>query len=144
MTSKEFLKSRLFTLSAEYPAAAIKYYFDSFDNDHFICIFPNSELSNIIRNEALEIDRHFINKFPSESLSFIEIDNNLQFDELVFEYQPTSKLEVKTINISKLVKTSNSHYFEKSIYKEPLFLVRKIEHKEIIIDKEENEFAFAA
>ena len=50
MTSKEFLKSKLFDLTAEYPATTIKYYFDAYDNDHFICIHPKEDLDNIIES----------------------------------------------------------------------------------------------
>ena len=142
MTSKEFLKSKLFALSAEYPATAIKYYFDSFDNDHFVCIHPNSDYNSIIENEAMNLDRFFFFNFPSESLSFIEINSNLNFDELVYESKPTSILEAKTINISRLINKSFSHYSEKSEYNQPLFLVRKIEGDNVLI--EEEEFAFAA
>ena len=48
MNSKEFLKSKLFDLTAEYPATTIKYYFDAYDNDHFICIHPKEDLDNQI------------------------------------------------------------------------------------------------
>lgn len=94
MTSKEFLKSKLFDLTTEYPATTIKYYFDAFDNDHFICIHPKQDLDNVIAKVAMIIDREFINLFPNESLSFISLDQNLSFDELVFEYIPTSILEI--------------------------------------------------
>ena len=86
MTSKEFLKSKLFALSAEYPATAIKYYFDSFDNDHFVCIHPNSDYNSIIENEAMNLDRFFIANFPSESLSFIEIKSNPSTNSYLYLY----------------------------------------------------------
>ena len=70
------------------------------------------------------------------------INSNLNFDELVYESKPTSILEAKTINISRLINNSFSHYFEKSEYNQPLFLVRKIEGDNVLI--EEEEFAFAA
>ena len=50
MNSKDFLKSKLFDLTAEYPATTIKYYFDAYDNDHFICIHPKEDLDNIIES----------------------------------------------------------------------------------------------
>lgn len=144
MTSKEFLKSKLFDLSAEYPATSIKYYFDTFDNDHFVCINPNSDLNTIIEKEALDLDRFFIRNFPSESLSFIKTDHNLQFDELVYEYIPSPIIDVKTINFSRIRKSYSAHYSESTEYNQPLYLVRKINKEEIVIEKEEDEFAFAA
>lgn len=144
MTSKEFLKSKLFDLSAEYPATTIKYYFDTFDNDHFICIHPKEDLDEIIAKVAMDIDREFIKSFPNESLSFISLDEHLSFDELVFEYLPTSILEIKTINVLKTKNSSKSHYSEKISYNQPLFRVRKISKEEILIEKEDDEFAFAA
>ena len=145
MNSKEFLKSKLFALSAEYPSTFIKYYFDTFDNDHFVCIFPKSDLDIIISEEAQEIDQEFLKLFPLESLSFIEIDNNLMFEELVNEYNPNPMVEAKTINIARLLKKYHSqHYTEKSIYQEPLYLVRKIAKEDILIEREDDEFAFAA
>lgn len=144
MTSKEFLKSKLFDLTAEYPATTIKYYFDTFDNDHFICIHPKEDLDNIIAKVAMIIDREFINFFPNESLSFISFDESLSFDELVFEYIPTSILEIKTINILKTTNSFKSHYSEKTSYNQPLFLVRKISKERIVIEKEDDEIAFAA
>ena len=144
MNSKEFLKSKLFDLTAEYPATTIKYYFDAFDNDHFICIHPKQDLDNVIAKVAMIIDREFINLFPNESLSFISLDQNLSFDELVFEYIPTSILEIKTINISKTTNSFKSHYSEKTSYNQPLFLVRKISKETIVIEREDDEFAFAA
>lgn len=144
MTSKEFLKSKLFDLSAEYPATTIKYYFDTFDNDHFICIDPKDDLDKIIISEAMAIDREFIKRFPIESLSFISLKDNLLFDELVYQYTPSSILEIKTINISDIAKSYKSHYTEKTSYTQPLFLVRKISKEAIVIEKEDDEFAFAA
>ncbi|HBR10665.1 MAG TPA: hypothetical protein DD740_00340 [Chryseobacterium sp.] len=144
MTSKEFLKSKLFDLSAEYSATTIKYYFDTFDNDHFICIHPKEDLDEIIAKVAMDIDREFIKSFPNESLSFISLDEHLSFDELVFEYLPTSILEIKTINVLKTKNSSKSHYSEKISYNQPLFRVRKISKEEILIEKEDDEFAFAA
>lgn len=144
MTSKEFLKSKLFDLSAEYPATTIKYYFDTFDNDHFICIDPKDDLDKIIISEAMAIDREFIKRFPMESLSFISLKDNLLFDELVYQYTPSSILEIKTINISDIAKSYKSHYTEKTSYTQPLFLVRKISKEAIVIEKEDDEFAFAA
>ncbi|UZU00051.1 hypothetical protein ODZ84_10990 [Chryseobacterium fluminis] len=144
MTSKEFLKSKLFELSAEYPATTIKYYFDTFDNDHFICIHPKDDLEKIIINEAMAIDREFIKKYSMECLSFIALDDSLHFDELVFEYTPSSILEIKTINISNVSASFKSHYTEKTSYTQPLFLVRKISREAIVIEKEDDEFAFAA
>lgn len=144
MTSKEFLKSKLFDLTAEYPATTIKYYFDTYDNDHFICIQPKEDLDNIIAKVAMIIDREFIKNFPNESLSFISLDESLSFDELLFEYIPTSIIEVKTINISKTTNNFKSHYSEKIPYNQPLFLVRKISKETIVIEKEDDEFAFAA
>lgn len=144
MTSKEFLKSKLFDLSAEYPATIIKYYFDTFDNDHFICIDPKDDLDKIIISEAMGIDREFIKRYPIESLSFISLKDNLLFDELVYQYTPSSILEIKTINISDIAKSYKSHYTEKTSYTQPLFLVRKISNESIVIEKEDDEFAFAA
>lgn len=144
MTSKEFLKSKLFDLSAEYPATTIKYYFDTFDNDHFICIDPKDDLDKIIFSEAMGIDREFIKRYPIESLSFISLKDNIFFDELVYQYTPSSILEIKTINISDIAKSYKSHYTEKTSYTQPLFLVRKISKESIVIEKEDDEFAFAA
>lgn len=144
MTSKEFLKSKLFDLSAEYPATTIKYYFDTFDNDHFICIDPKDDLDKIIISEAMGIDREFIKRYPMESLSFISLKDNLLFDELIYQYIPSSILEIKTINISDIAKSYKSHYTEKTSYTQPLFLVRKISKESIVIEKEDDEFAFAA
>ena len=144
MNSQVFLKSKLFDLTAEYPATTIKYYFDAYDNDHFICIHPKEDLDNIIAKVAMIIDREFIRNFPNESLSFISLDENLSFDELVFEFIPTSITEVKTINILKTKYNFKSHYSEKTPYNQPLFLVRKISKETIVIEKEDDEFAFAA
>lgn len=144
MNSKEFLKSKLFALSAEYPKCFVKYYFDSFDNDHFVCIQPKEELENIIKNEAQAIDSEFIKLYPYESLSFIEIDPNLVFDELVYKYSPAAFIENKRVNISQFLKKYFYHYSEKSSYDEPLYPVRNIASEEVYIEKEDDEFAFAA
>lgn len=144
MTSKEFLKSRLFDLAAEYPATTIKYYFDNFDNDHFVCIYPNSDLDGIIEKEAIDLDRYFISYFPSESLSFIEIDNNLIFDELVCEFEPAIAREIKTVNFSNILNKYLNHYTESQEYKEPIFRVRKLSRDISMLEKENEEFAFAA
>lgn len=143
MNSKEFLKSKLFALSAVYPATVIKYFFDAFDNDHFICIHPRKDLEAIWQHEARTIDREFITKFPAESLSFIEIDENLQFDELVYAIWPSPVVESKKVNISLVPSRSYQHHFQITPYTSDLTVI-KIEKEALIVEKEEDEFAFAA
>lgn len=71
------------------------------------------------------IDREFIRNFPNESLSFISLDENLSFDELVFEFIPTSITEVKTINILKTKYNFKSHYSEKNTLQSTIIFGKK-------------------
>ncbi|HHM0729192.1 TPA: hypothetical protein ACRFJD_002220, partial [Elizabethkingia anophelis] len=99
MKSREFIKKKLEDLTSIYSNSIVKYYYDKFDNDHFICICPISSLQEITDRYSMEIDLEFIEKYPEESLSFIELDENLEFDELIFSYIPESKINSKTINV---------------------------------------------
>lgn len=144
MNSKEFLRNKLVGLTSKYPSTTIKYFFDAFDNDHFVGILPKSDLESIIENEAMDIDKVFLEQFPTESLSFIEIDETLEFDELVYEHKPNVISEFKRINLAKVLKQSSAQYSEKMPYLEPLYLTRKIAKEDVVILKEEDEFAFAA
>lgn len=143
MNSKEFLKKKLEELSSNYPNTTIKYYFDEYDNDHFVCIFPQHDLETIIDNEAMAIDRIFIKKYPSESLSFIEIDDNLMFDELVFAQYPIlfnvqDRTEINfNINFSTSIK-----YLQMDA--EAIVVSANMENADLIIEQDSEEFAFAA
>lgn len=144
MNSKEFLKNRLFNLSAEYPATTIKYYFDAFDNDHFVCIYPNADLEDIIAKKAIAIDRQFIENFPTESLSFIEVDYNLIFDELVAEFHPVINSMFKIINFDVKKSFIADRSFESSFYNLHYSNHYKIEDLKTNAVAGCNEFALAA
>lgn len=144
MISKEFLKNRLFDLAVDYPSTIIKYYFDGFDNDHFICIYPNSDLKEIIAKEAIDLDRYFISHFPSESLSFIDADETLTFDELVAEFYPVINSKFTTINFAVNDVVMDDNYFESSFYNVNFLTHYKIEDLKTKAVAGCNEFALAA
>jgi len=88
MESKEFVKKQVKKLAEKYPFTTIKYYFDSFDNDHFICVDSKIDLDKIYSKQAWEIDKEFISNFPNELLSFMLLEDYLDFGEsgeLVYE-----------------------------------------------------------
>ena len=88
MQSKGFIKNKLEELIKIYHNISIKYYFDKFDNDHFLLISPSEVLNDVVKNHAISIDMEFINLFPSESLNFIISEEDDSYDELVFSYIP--------------------------------------------------------
>ncbi len=117
MESKEFVKVQVEKLSKKYPFTTIKYYFDSFDNDHFICINSKIDLNNIFSEQAMrDIDREFISKFPNELLSFVLLDDYLEFGEdgeLVYEKNyKFSRLKNNNKNLNLFsVKDKNDYRF---------------------------------
>ena len=144
MKSKEFLKDKLSDLSIIYPATIIKYYFDTFDNDHFVCIYPNADLREIIEKQATIIDRQFINSFPTESLSFIDIEDALTFDELVAEFYPIISSKFTTINFEINDVVTADNYFESSFYNANFSNPYKIEDLATSAVAGSHEFALAA
>ncbi len=102
MQSKNFIKNKLQELIEKYNNISIKYYFDKFDNDHFLIISPSEVLNDIVKNHAISIDLEFMDLFPSESLNFILSEEDESYDELVFSYIPkidsVSCFNASTIN----------------------------------------------
>lgn len=152
MKSKEFLKNCLQELACKYSNSTIKYYFDTFDNDHYVMIAPESDLQNIMQNDAINIDREFITKFPYESISFINKNDALSFDELVFYHLPFTKMittkveeqEKRVVNFRiDNFYPRNFRVHNKIEYKEPLFRNKKVDTSPIPV-VEEDEYAFAA
>lgn len=141
MKSKNFLISNLKEIVLKYPLSTIAYYFDSFDNDHYICISPSEELNKVINNEALSIDRQFLKLFPAESLSFISFDDNLSFDELVFHYEPQENVLFKNIRVLKIT-VGNEDTYKFKTTEEFLYPAIVFESKDEILEDEE--YAFAA
>ncbi|WP_288447891.1 hypothetical protein [uncultured Chryseobacterium sp.] len=152
MKSKEFLKNCLQELACKYSNSTIKYYFDTFDNDHYVMIAPESDLQNIMQNDAVDIDREFIAKFPYESISFINENDTLSFDELVFYHLPfvkmiTTKVEeqdkrVVNFNITNFL-SRNFRVHNKMEYREPLFRSKKVDSSPMPFAGNE-EYALAA
>lgn len=141
MKSKNFLISNLKEIVLKYPLSTIAYYFDSFDNDHYICISPSEELNKVIDNEALSIDRQFLKLFPTESLSFISFDDNLSFDELVFHHAPQENFLFKNIRVLKIT-VGNEDTYKFKTTEEFLYPAIVFESKDEILEDEE--YAFAA
>lgn len=140
MEAKFFLKQQIEKLTEKYPFITVKYYFDRFDNDHFVCL-PSSELNEILLEEAKIIQKEFIQRFPHQLLSFIEIDEELDFDELVYE----KKIEVLELNQRNLetfsVKDRNDFVFIENIAE---INIEKSNKLSTIAFELEEEYAFAA
>lgn len=84
-SSREFLKREIKKIIKNNPNIKIKYYFDCFDEDHFLCFKTQEELDSI---DIKEMDLRFIKKFPNELLSFTLLEDYLEFGDsgtLIFE-----------------------------------------------------------
>jgi hypothetical protein len=141
MKSKDFLISNLKEIGLKYPLSTIAYYFDSFDNDHYVCISPSEELNKVIDNEALTIDRNFLKFFPTESLSFISFDDSLSFDKLLFSHKPQENVLLKNIQVLKIT-VGNEDTYKFKTTEEFLYPPLVFESKVEILENEE--YAFAA
>lgn len=143
MEAKFFLKQQIKKLTEKYPFITVKYYFDRFDNDHFVCL-PSSELNKILLKEAKIIQKEFIQRFPHQLLSFIEIDEELDFDELVYE-KKIEVLELNQLNQRNLetfsVKDRNDFAFIENIAE---INIEKSNKLSTIAFELEEEYAFAA
>lgn len=143
MESKEFVKMQIEKLSKKYPFTTIKYYFDSFDNDHFICVDSKTDLDNIYSKQAWDIDKEFISNFPNELLSFMLLEDYLEFGEsgkLVYEKTYRfSKFEINNKNIN-LFSVKNKNDFR---YKQKLEFTLKQNNEEKFLLLEED-YASAA
>jgi len=143
MESKEFVKKQVKKLAEKYPFTTIKYYFDSFDNDHFICVDSKIDLDKIYSKQAWEIDKEFISNFPNELLSFMLLEDYLDFGEsgeLVYEKTyHFSKFEINNKNIN-LFSVKNKNDFR---YKQDLEFTLKQNDEEKFLLLEED-YALAA
>lgn len=164
-SSKEFLMERLELLAQSYPTSIIRYYFDTCDNDHFICVQPEETLVHILDNEAISIHKEFRNLYPRESLSFLDINEDLYFDELLFDYAPKpvldlynnlfndelfSKFKSKSAfdlkEIKKAVSVSKAKHINKIVYKSSAvnLVYTKTKAHESYLDNQLEECALAA
>lgn len=142
MESKEFVIEQVEKLSKKYPFSNIKYYFDDFDNDHFICVSSKSDLNNIFSEQAWAIDEMFISKFPNELLSFILLEDYLEFGEsgeLIYETKlPVSNHRENSKILS--LKEEKDYEFKENI---EFVLVQPKHHSRSILALDEH-YAFAA
>lgn len=99
MQSKDFIKNKLIELIERYHNISIEYYFDKFDNDHFLLIHPSKVLDDILKNYAMSIDMEFIDLFPNESLNFIISESYDEYGDLVFSHIPSFSIDTYTTNI---------------------------------------------
>lgn len=141
MESKNFVIEQVKELAKKYPFSNIKYYFENFDNDHFVCIGSKSDLDRFFSSEVRKIDDVFIKKFPNELLSFILLEDYLEFGEsgeLIYETKlPTihHRMNVKTLSL----KEEKDYEFKENI---EFVLVKPKSNKPILVLDEY--YAFAA
>lgn len=146
MESKHFVKEQVEKLAKKYPFSNIRYYFDNFDNDHFICVSLKSDLNDLFSKQAWEIDQEFVKNFPNELLSFMLLEDYLEFGEsaeLVYEVKMPILLETHMVNFKIPTVEKEKYEFKENI--EILNIARSKSNKHSIIMSEiEEDYAFAA
>jgi hypothetical protein len=89
LKSTDYVVEQLKFLVARYPEIKIKYYFEDFDNDHFICLDTRENEKLLYREQYIQkFDKRFILKFPNEMLTFLLLEDYLEFatnGKLIFE-----------------------------------------------------------
>lgn len=145
MESKEFVIEQVEKLSKKYPFSNIKYYFDDFDNDHFICVSSKSDLNNIFSEQAWAIDEMFISKFPNELLSFILLEDYLEFGEsgvLVCDKNFSTSLETisKNLGVFSFKDQKNFEFKERTEH----FLAKSKQDESVLLSELDEIYAFAA
>lgn len=87
--STDYVVEQLKFLVAHYPEIKIKYYFEDFDNDHFICLDTRENEKLLYKEQYIQkFDKRFMLKFPDELLAFVLLEDYLEFatnGELIFE-----------------------------------------------------------
>ena len=89
LKSTDYVVEQLKFLVARYPEIKFKYYFEDFDNDHFICLDTRENEKLLYREQYIQkFDKRFILKFPNEMLTFLLLEDYLEFatnGKLIFE-----------------------------------------------------------
>ena len=87
MTSSEYLINKLTNLVNSFPTIKCAYEFDSFDNTHTVEISPSEFYNNnqTFYKLSSEIDKEFISKFPFEGLYFIDSNDLIPIQNIMFE-----------------------------------------------------------
>lgn len=89
LKSTDYVVEQIKFLIARYPEIKIKYYFEDFDNDHFICLDTRENEKLLYKERYIQrFDKRFILKFPDELLAFVLLEDYLEFatnGELIFE-----------------------------------------------------------
>lgn len=78
--STDYVVEQLKFLVARYPEIKIKYYFEDFDNDHFICLDTRENEKLLYKEQYIQkFDKRFMLKFPDELLAFVLLEDYLEF-----------------------------------------------------------------
>lgn len=78
--STDYVVEQLKFLVARYPEIKIKYYFEDFDNDHFICLDTRENEKLLYKEQYIQkFDKRFMLKFPNEMLTFVLLEDYLEF-----------------------------------------------------------------
>ena len=89
LKSTDYVVEQIKFLIARYPEIKIKYYFEDFDNDHFICLDTRENEKLLYKEQYIQkFDKRFILKFPNEMLTFLLLEDYLEFatnGKLIFE-----------------------------------------------------------
>lgn len=80
LKSTDYVVEQLKFLVVRYPEIKIKYYFEDFDNDHYICLDTRENEKLLYKERYIQkFDKQFMLKFPNEMLTFLLLEDYLEF-----------------------------------------------------------------
>jgi len=107
MSSIEFVHNWIKKMSQKYPHLKIRYYFENFDNTHYIFLDPIDDyLDGEFGNDAYDFElMEFIPTFPYENLAFLPMEE-YRFENsnsLIFDNTSENRFFVEIKNIDLIV-----------------------------------------